>query len=392
MSKKTVYKLVILNNLVTPYRIPLYQGLGSRFSTYLLLSGKESNRDTWTNLESSLSNVHVRDVWGFTLQFFEKRRGKIFDPRYLHINPGYCWELLKIRPDAVISAEMGFRSLIALAYGFLFRRPVWILWGGTLLTEKNRSYLKRLLRQVIFRRVTRWISYGQTTTDYLLHLGVDRSYILQIQNCIDEGLYQNDHLPVLRLSPSPTLLYAGQFIKRKGVDLFLQAAKKLQQEGYHFSILLVGSGVEQEKLTQIISQLNLKNITVLPSQTPKQMPAVYKSADVFVFPTLEEVLGLVVNEAIWSGLTVVSSIYAGCAEEILPHENLFDPLDQDSFVCILRKAIMGELAAPTVNKLYTASQVVEMISNELMGELTSKDDRTSQSILLNTTAEGNTLT
>jgi len=199
-------------------------------------------------------------------------------------------------------------------------------------------------------------------------------------------------LPVLRLSPSPTLLYAGQFIKRKGVDLFLQAAKKLQQEGYHFSILLVGSGVEQEKLTQIISQLNLKNITVLPSQTPKQMPAVYKSADVFVFPTLEEVWGLVVNEAIWSGLTVVSSIYAGCAEEILPHENLFDPLDQDSFVCILRKAIMGELAAPTVNKLYTASQVVEMISNELMGELTSKDDRTSQSILLNTTAEGNTLT
>ncbi|MGC1307619.1 MAG: glycosyltransferase family 4 protein [Phormidesmis sp.] len=367
------FKLAFLNNHITPYRVPLYEGLAKRFEMYLLLSGRESNRDTWQNLEKDLPNVMVRRVWGFTVQFFERRSGQIFDPRYLHFNPGYLWALIKVRPDAVISAEMGFRTLIALLYGVLFSKPVWILWGGTPHTERNRSYLKKLIRQLIFKRVTRWISYGKTTTDYLIELGIARHYILQIQNCVDEKLYtQSNVTAALRRSHPPILLYAGQLIKRKGTDLFLKAAAKLQQEGHQFSILIVGSGIEKDNIMQLIEQLNLKHVTVLPSQRPSDMPAIYKSADILVFPTLEEVWGLVVNEALWSGLTVVSSIYAGCAEEILPSENLFDPLDQQSMVEVLRKAIIGELLAPTVEPLCTCAQVVDMIGDEISGYLDSK--------------------
>jgi glycosyltransferase involved in cell wall biosynthesis len=366
MPSITRCKLAILNNLITPYRIPLYQGLGQQFSTYLLLSGEESNRSTWQNLVHDLPNIDVRKVWGFTLNFFEKRSGQVFDPRYLHINPGYLWELLKIRPDVLISAEMGFRSMAALLYGFLFNKPVWILWGGTPHTERNRSRLKRLIRQLIFKRVTKWISYGKTTTDYLLELGISRQHVLQIQNCVDERLYsQFDVSAALEISPKPVLLYAGQLIKRKGVDLFLQAAAKLQQDGHQFSILIVGSGIEQENIMQLILELSLQNVSVLPAQSPSAMPAIYKSADIFVFPTLEEVWGLVVNEALWSGLTVVSSIYAGCGEEILPSENLFDPLDQISIIKVLEKAVTGKLAPPTTERLHTCGQVVDLISSEI---------------------------
>ncbi|MFK8183239.1 MAG: glycosyltransferase family 4 protein [Phormidesmis sp.] len=361
-----VYKLAILNNLVAPYRIPIYRGLGKHFETHLLLSGEESNRDSWQHLDKYLLNVKVRRVWGFTLKFCEKRNGETFDPRYLHINPGYFWSLLKLCPDVVISAEMGFRSIIALLYGFLFRKPVWILWGGTPHTERNRSYFKKLVRRLIFTRVTRWISYGKTTTDYLLELGINRNHILQIQNCVDEKLFMLDDVDVeLDRSPFPTLLYAGQLIKRKGPDLFLKAAAKLQQEGYQFSTRIVGSGIEQKKIVNLISQLGLKNVSVLSSQKPEDMPAIYKSADVFVFPTLEEVWGLVVNEALWSGLTVVASIYAGCAEEVLPPDNLFDPLDQQSTINVLKKAINGELPAPSTSQLYTCDQVIELIVSEI---------------------------
>ena len=372
MAHHSSYKLAILNNLITPYRLPIYQGLSKSFSTYLLLSGEESNRDMWKDLDKELVGVRVRKVWGFTLQFFEKRSGQVFDPRYLHINPGYLWELLRIQPDVLISTEMGFRSLIALLYGFILSKPVWILWGGTLLTERKRSRLKQMIRQLVFKRVTRWISYGETTTEYLLHLGISRSHILQIKNCVDERLYTScDRPPTLTLSPSPVLLYAGQLIKRKGVDLLLKAAKKLQEEGHQFSILMVGSGVEEENLMQLISQLELKNITVLPSQSPADMPAIYKSADVLVFPTLEDVWGLVVNEALWSGLPVISSIYAGCAKEILPSNNLFDPLEQDSTLDALRKAVNGELSPADPSQLYTCAQVINMISAEINNSLTS---------------------
>ena len=374
MIEQKAYRLAFLNNLITPYRVPLYQGLGQRFSVYLLLSGKESNRNTWKNLEKSLSSINVLSVWGITLQFFERRDGQAFDPRYLHINPGYLWVLIKLRPDVLISTEMGLRSLIALLYGFLFRKPVWILWGGTLLTEEKRSWLKRLTRQLVFKRVTRWISYGETTTEYLIEgLDIARSHILQIQNCVDENQFTAPHISVsLTLSQSPVLLYTGQLIQRKGVDLFLKAAAKVQQQGYAFSILIVGSGIEKEPLIALSALLNLNNVTILPAQSPDAMPSIYKSADVLVFPTLEDVWGLVVNEALWSGLPVIASEYAGCAPEILPKENIFDPLDAASFEGMLIKAITGKLAPPSVEPLYTCDQVVNMISEEVSDALDSK--------------------
>ncbi|MEL7067976.1 MAG: glycosyltransferase family 4 protein [Cyanobacteria bacterium J06581_3] len=373
MFTQLPYKLAILNNLVTPYRVPIYKGLGDRISTYLLLSGQESNRDTWNGLEEKLPNISIRKVWGLTLRFFEKRKGHAFDPRYLHINPGYFYELLRIRPDVIISAEMGFRSLAALLYGFIFRKPVWILWGGTLLTEQKRSAVKRLIRHLVFKRVTRWISYGETTTEYLTKgLGIEQAYILQIQNCIDETQFVDPLTPsLLTLSPSPVLLYTGQFIQRKGVDLFLKAAARVQSQGYAFSILIVGSGIEKEQLLALSAKLSLKNITFLPAQPPESMPSVYKSADVLVFPTLEEVWGLVVNEALWSGLPVISSVYAGCASEILPDENIFDPLNTDSFAAALEKAVTGQLSEPSVACLKKATTVVDMISAEITSELPS---------------------
>ena len=364
MASSTLIKLAILNNHITPYRVPVYKGLGERFLTYLLISGRELNRDTWQGLEHSLENVDVRKVWGFTLQFFERRKGNVFDPRYLHINPGYIWELLKIRPDIVISAEMGFRSLVALTYGLIFRKPVWILWGGTIHTERHRSFFKQTMRQTIFRKVKRWISYGETTTEYLLALGVSRSYILQIQNCIDERQFNADDIQAkLTLSPSPTLLYTGQLIKRKGVDLFLHAASSLQQKGHIFSILIVGNGLEKENLIKLADHLELSNITFLPGQSPSDMPAIYKSADILVFPTLEEVWGLVVNESLWSGLAVACSMYAGCASEIIPKINTFDPLRPKSFENALEKALKNELLPADTSCLLTVEQVISKIAN-----------------------------
>ncbi|MBE9063605.1 glycosyltransferase family 4 protein [cf. Phormidesmis sp. LEGE 11477] len=381
MSEKAPYKLAILNNLITPYRVPIYKRLGDRIPTYLLLSGQESNRDTWSALEEKLPNISIRKVWGVTLQFFERRQGKAFDPRYLHINPGYFYELLRIRPDAVISAEMGFRSLAALLYGFIARKPVWILWGGTLLTEQKRGLLKKLIRHFVFKRVTRWISYGETTTEYLVEgLGVARSHILQIQNCVDESQFIDPHIPVsLTLSPSPVLLYTGQLIQRKGIDLFLKAAAKVQQQGYVFSILIVGSGIEKESLVDLSTHLNLDDVTILPAQPPEAMPSIYKSADVLVFPTREDVWGLVVNEALWSGLPVIASKYAGCASEILPIENIFDPLDSAAFERLLIKAVTGKLAPPSVEPLYPCAQVVDMIFEEVSGALSLRGEASNYS-------------
>ena len=99
--------------------------------------------------------------------------------------------------------------------------------------------------------------------------------------------------------------------------------------------------------------LNLKNVHFCPELAPERMPAVYRSGDVLVFPTIEDVWGLVVNEAILSGIPVLCSKYAGCARELLPTENIFDPRNQEEFKEKLRAAIAGQIARPDPSRLRT---------------------------------------
>jgi glycosyltransferase involved in cell wall biosynthesis len=116
---------------------------------------------------------------------------------------------------------------------------------------------------------------------------------------------------------------------------------------------------------QLVSELDLQHVTFLPPQPQAAMPGFYRSTDCLVFPTLEDVWGLVVNEAILCGLPVVASKYAGCAKELLPAEAIFDPNDSAAFVAILRRAIRGQIPLPDRSRLKTVREVSELISTDI---------------------------
>lgn len=362
-------KVALLVNIIAPYRLPVYQAIGSHFDLSIFHGGAEGNRKSWQNVETQFRGITVKRSWGLTLRWSQSKNGGTYDDRYTHITPGYIVDLLKYRPDALITNEMGFRTLISLLYGTIFAKPVWVWWGGTLTTEDSRGSIRKTLRWLISRWARRWISYGETSTEYLLSLGVDRQRILQIQNCVDERLYLAPTDPVVHLEPTPVFLYVGQMIRRKGVDKLLAAAAKVQQGGHRSSLLLVGGGAEKEALESLAKELNLENVHFYSPQPPEAMPGIYRSADYLVFPTLADPWGLVVNESLWSNVPVLSSIYAGCAQELLPRENLFDPLDEDDFVAALTRALTGQIASPDPSRLKTCTQVADIIVNDINGVL-----------------------
>lgn len=362
-------KVAILTNIVAPYRICIYRRLGEELETIIFISGSEGNRKSWDQMLNRLDDIRLKQVWGFSLVVPRREKRGVFDYRYLHINPGYLTELMHLCPDAVISTEMGFRSLMALLYSTIFRKPLWVWWGGTLHTERSIGPIKAFWRRIFARLIPRWISYGKTSTEYLLHLGIPRERILEIQNCVDETIFTKPTPPAFSLSPKPVLLYVGQLIKRKGVDLLLESAARVQNKGHTFTLALVGDGPERENLKRQALALGLRNVHFLPSKKPEEMPAVYRSADALVFPTLEDVWGLVVNEALWSGIPVISSIYAGCTPEIVPPNNRFDPLNPEDFDAALERAIKGELAPPDRSALLTCEEVARMIAEDIQGVL-----------------------
>jgi len=358
-------KLALLINIISPARIALYSGLASRFELLLLHGGNESNRDTWQGMEQLLPNAKVIRAWGWQIRLKRKVNGTAFDSRYLHFTPGYIWHLLRFRPDVMVANEMGLRTLIALAYGTIARKPVWVWWGGTLHTERGVGRVKRLVRRIISRWAKHWISYGKSSTEYLLSLGISRDNVLEIQNAVDERRFAPSSEAVAQAHPWPVLLHVGQFTGRKGIELLLRAAAVQQKEGRSFSLMLVGSGPDKIVIEQLVKELGLKNVHFLPPQAPDQMPAVYKMADVLIFPTLEDVWGLVANEAMLSGLPVLCSKYAGCAKELFDPENIFDPEDPKEFFQKLGNAIEGELPVPVLSRLRSTPRLVADLAQRL---------------------------
>jgi glycosyltransferase involved in cell wall biosynthesis len=361
MSKPRISLLV---NLVAPSRVALYERLAAALDLTILHGDMEGNRDTWKKVK--VNGACNRRIAGWQFSLAKRKRGEIFDHWFLHLEPGYITELIRERPDAVITDEMGFRTLVGLAYGTCFRKPVWVWWGGTPHTERHVGWFRKLLRGIVARWAKRWISYGQTSTEYLLTLGIPRERILQVQNCVDETWYGTQPASELDVQPKPVLLHVGQMIARKGIAEFLHAAARLQQEGLTFSVVLVGGGRDSAKLQRLAAELQLDNVRFYPAQPPKAMPAIYHSADVLIFPTMTDVWGLVANEAILSGVPVLCSRYAGCAPELFDPECIFDPADEQEFVEALRRAVKGQLRCADRSRLWSSAEVADVIVNAVL--------------------------
>ncbi|MGI4831779.1 MAG: glycosyltransferase [Janthinobacterium lividum] len=359
-------KLAILVNTIAPYRVPMYASLATSFKTLVLHGGREANRSWTLDLPPALK---TQRVW--TVQIpVRKRMGVagIRDTQYLHFNLGLLWWLPRFRPDAILTNELGLRTAIALLYGWLAKVPVWVQWEGTLHSERHVSGWKRRLRSFLTRHIQRWISYGASSSEYLLSLGAPPERLLEVQNCVPQENFLHasatgsEWFPE---TPGPVILSVGQFIPRKGLNKLIDACGRLSARGVPFTLALVGSGPERDRLQTQAARAGIKHFFLIANQSQKALNELYRRANVFVFPTLEDVWGLVVNEALWAGLPVLCSKYAGCAE-IVPAENLFDPLSDESFDQALEKVLEERVKAPDVELLMSWQEVTGVISSSIL--------------------------
>lgn len=365
-TRKT--RLSILVNTIAPYRLPLYASLAQQFETVVLHGGMEPNRQWSFRSGASFDSRQVR-TWQVPRR---KRTGTdgVCDVSYVHLNFGLLWEIPRSRPDVLLSNELGLRTVMALLYARTTRVPLWVWWGGTLHSERNICRSRRVLRWCLTRSIDRWVSYGATSTEYLQTLGVAREDILQIQNCVEQERFLSAPKVASDWFPNddwPVLLYVGQMIERKGVHKLIEACGRLQARGRTCTLVMVGSGCEFETLMDLARQHKLEHFHVLPEQPQAVLNQIYRRATALVLPTLEDVWGLVVNEALWAGCPVLCSTYAGCAPEIVPQSNVFDPMSPESFDAALERVFDGTLApaAASVPLLRTHQQVSADLARSL---------------------------
>ena len=107
-----------------------------------------------------------------------------------------------------------------------------------------------------------------------------------------------------------TFVYVGGLWARKGVDYLLRAFDAVRKEK-ECSLLIIGDGYLQQQLRDSVKQAGTPDVIFAGFIQKDRLPAVLAAADVFVFPTLGDTNGYVVEEAMACELPVISTDAAG---------------------------------------------------------------------------------
>ena len=102
-------------------------------------------------------------------------------------------------------------------------------------------------------------------------------------------------------------MFVGRLSKEKNLDSLFRVFKGVLQQDRRATLVLAGSGPDEEDLRQLAVSMGIAGKLVFTGRLSHQEVAgAYKSAEIFVFPSVTETQGLVLAEAMAAGLAVVA--------------------------------------------------------------------------------------
>jgi glycosyltransferase involved in cell wall biosynthesis len=286
--------------------------------------------------------------------------------------------LSSLDPEVVLVP--GYYTLPAVA------AALWARFHGrksVLMTESTegdhaRSMWKESLKSILIRFLFNWaISGGKAHMRYLERLSFPSRRIRHFYDVVDNR-YLKETVNILRLEnasprglPEQYFLYVGRLSGEKNVDGLLTEWTRYREQGGAWSLVIVGAGPETGPLKAIASaSVFAKDIYFAGHRTFRELPSFYALAECFVLPSTREPWGLVVNEAMASGLPVLVSSRCGCAEDLVESGKngfVFDPSKEGALATLLRR--MESLEPSALNRMRIRSlEIIENYTPEAFGE------------------------
>jgi glycosyltransferase involved in cell wall biosynthesis len=189
-----------------------------------------------------------------------------------------------------------------------------IFWGEKMVAASSgvKGKLQRLLAQGLqnCRAIAAIGSRAQQDYQrrYPQHQVVNIPYYCNLQSFSDSRQ---------RSSSVPTILFCGQMIERKGVDLLLMAFGRLVANGINARLLLVGREADLPDMMQTLSPQAQAQVEYAGFHEPEDLPQFFAQADLFVLPSRYDGWGVVVNQALGAGLPIVCSDAVGAAVDLV---------------------------------------------------------------------------
>ena len=314
-------RLVILTEIISPYRIPLFNALARHEGVDLhviFLAETDPNLRQWQVYKEEIKfSYQVLPSW-------RKRLG-----RYNALaNWGVGKALAAAAPDIILCGGYSYiASWQALLWARLRSIP-FFLWSESNLHDQRRGHaLVEFLKGEFIGRCNGFVVPGRSAREYLCAQGIKEDRIFTAPNAVDNDLYASGAAVVRREAaahrrelglPERYFLFVGRLVPEKGVFDLLSAYAKLDDAARQVvGLVLVGDGVSRQQLEERAAAITPGIVRFCGFAQRERLAAYYALAQALVLPTYTDTWGLVVNEAMACGLPAIVSQAAGCAADLV---------------------------------------------------------------------------
>lgn len=258
-------------------------------------------------------------------------------------------------------------------------------------TKRNdypRFFWKEWLKKRIIRKIDGAICGGRLHKDYLVGLGLRENRIVSGYDAVDNDFFREMSSFARAEEAGNRIKYnlpqryffsCCRFVKKKNLTGLLQAYKTYAGRApadSAWALVLCGAGPEESRLKRKVKDEGIKGVYFFEAAEPEQLAIYYALASCFILPSTQEQWGLVVNEAMASGLPVLVTNVAGAAELVEEGVNgyIFNPLDIDGLAGLMAEMAgrdnvrLGEMGAQSREKIsayspqFFAESVIKLLS------------------------------
>jgi glycosyltransferase involved in cell wall biosynthesis len=299
-------KIVVVANTPPPYRVPMYNRIAGTPGVDLhviFCSRREPNR-FWDLPPFEFSHT------------FLPERFVAAGERYIHNNIEVLPALKAAGADVIVTDGFNPTHLYAFLYATFKRIPHIPMTDGTDVSERALSAAHRIVRRFVFARSAAFLSASLGGKRLYMSYGIKAERCFLSPLCANNAAFTPppgslhkpfDFIFCSRMEPGKSPLFA--------LEVAVETARRL---GRRTRILFAGSGsLEQQTRQTAADHAGLVEAVFHGFAAQGDLPQLYQSASMFLFPTLADVWGVVVNEACAAGLPVIISPHAGVVDELV---------------------------------------------------------------------------
>ncbi|HZQ25960.1 MAG TPA: glycosyltransferase family 4 protein [Terriglobales bacterium] len=315
-------RLLLLTEIIAPYRIPVLNALAARPEIDLhvvFLSETDRTLREW--------NVY-KDEIRFSCEVLPSWRQRIGKYNFL-LNAKLSSAFSRFQPQAILCGGYSYIASWDAALWASRNRVPLLLWCESTAHDLRRGHRAvEFLKSRFLKQCCSFVAAGRASSHYLQTLGIPAAHIFTAPNAVDVDFFSRRASEArkdlelrgkLRLPPR-FLLFAGRLVTEKGIFELLEAYATLDAElRSEVGLVFAGDGRQRPELLERAKEMLPGRVHWLGFLQREQLAEVYGLAEGVVFPTHSDTWGLVVNEAMSCGLPVITTEVAGCVPDLVEH-------------------------------------------------------------------------